>query len=202
MKKRGAYVAGMAVGLGLGLGACREAPPAREPEAAQAGVVDSVFPMEVMLERFRAGVERPAALTSGAESRDALVRAVVDALAANDTIAFERLALSLPEFAWLYFPTTAEAQPPYEVPPALSWFQTQERNRIGVTRALRELGGKELDFRGYRCDPEPSIEGENRVWRKCLVRIPRPGKPEEFPLFSAIVERDGRFAIVSYANDF
>src|SRR5262245_8118588 len=196
----------VALALGLLTAACdKGAPPPAETApaaAAPSGVVDSVFPMEVMLARFREGVPEPKGLTSGAGSRDALVRGVIDALETSDTLRFEKLAVSLPEYAWLYFPTTKEARPPYELPPALAWFRVQEANRQGVFRALRELGGKKLDFQGYVCDPEPTLEGDNKIWTGCLVKIPRPGKPSEFQLFGAIVERDGRFAIISYANDF
>src|SRR5262245_10667948 len=81
----------------------KDAPPAENAPAAAApaGLVDSVFPMEVMLARFREGLEEPKTLTSGAKSRDALVRDVIGALEASDTTRFEKLAISLPEYAWL-----------------------------------------------------------------------------------------------------
>jgi hypothetical protein len=181
-----------------------EANPADTVATAQpAGVVDSVFPMSVMLERFRAGIAEPAGLTSGADGRDALVEAVVRAMEASDTAAFERLAVSMAEWAWLYFPTSVQAGPPYELPPALAWFQLQEGNRIGLLRALERLGGRKLDYRGYTCDPEPTVEGVNRVWIGCMVTLGRDGEePAPVRIFSAILERDGRFAILSFANDF
>ena len=95
------------------------------------------------------------------------------------------------------------AKPPYELPPALAWFQLQETNRKGALRALRELGGHELDYRGYTCGPEPSVEADNRVWTGCLVTVGRDGDaPIPLKLFGAILERDGRFAVLSYDNDF
>jgi len=167
------------------------------------GVVDSVFPMSVMLDRFRAGIAEPARLTSGADSRDALVEAVVRAVEARDTAACESLAIGMAEWVWLYFPTSAQASPPYELPPALAWFQLQEGNRKGLLRALQRLGGAKLDYGGYTCDPEPTIEGMNRVWIGCMVTLGRDGEaPSAVRLFSAILERDGRFAILSFANDF
>ena len=159
--------------------------------------------MDVALDRFRADLEEPARLKSGADSRDGLVRGVIDALAANDTSAFETLAVDRAEWAWLYFPTNVLSKPPYELPPALAWFQLQETNRKGALRALRELGGHELDYRGYTCGPEPSVEADNRVWTGCLVTVGRDGDaPIPLKLFGAILERDGRFAVLSYDNDF
>ncbi len=191
--------------LFLATGACGSGTPgaAAQSSTASAGVVDSVFPMPVMLARFRADLTEPASLSGGAASRDALVHRVMDALAANDTMAFEKLSLNRAEFAWLYYPTAPTAQPPYELPPALAWFQWQERNRKGVFRALREFGGRRLDFRGYRCDAQPSTEGENRLWTGCVVTLGRDReKPVTLHLFGAILERDGRFVVLSYQNDF
>lgn len=165
-------------------------------------VVDSVIPMDVALARFRRDLPQPTNLR-GTDSRDALVVAVVNALARNDTLTFERLALNRAEWAWLYYPTTPLAHPPYELPPALAWFQLQETNRKGVFRALREYGGQKLDYRGYHCSRAAQTEGANRIWTDCTVTLALPGEASvEVRLFAAILERDGRFAVLSYHNDF
>ena len=107
------------------------------------------------------------------------------------------------EWSWLYYPYDKLSKPPYELPPGMAWLQLQETNRKGVLRALRELGGHEIDFRGYTCDPEPEVEGDNRIWTGCRITLARDGTdPVTLPLFGAILERDGRFKILSYKNDF
>lgn len=187
--------------LALAVLAC--GPRTERHETAAGNVVDSVFPMDVMLERFRRDLPRPAALHGDFQSRDSLVGRVIAALQASDTLAFERLAVNASEWAWLYFPTNVLARPPYELPPGLAWFQLQETNRQGVLRALRELGGHRLDYHGYRCNAEPTVEEENRLWTGCTVTIGRDGtSPVPLRLFSAILERGGRFLMLSYANDF
>jgi hypothetical protein len=165
-------------------------------------VIDSVLPMDVALGRFRKELPQPDSLR-GVGNRDTLVLGVIQALRSSDTLAFERLAVNRAEWAWLFYPTNVQAKPPYELPPGLAWFQLQEANRKGVFRALRELGGHTLDYRGYRCDPNPTIEGDNRLWTGCVVTLGRDGAaPVTLRLFGAILERGGRFAILSYANDF
>ncbi len=177
--------------------------PAARASATPRVVVDSVLPMSVQLARFRRGLPRPARLTHGATSRDALVRSVVRALATSDTLAFQPLAIDRAEFAWLYFPTTAIAHPPYELPPGLAWFRLQEDDRKGVFRALREISAHHPRYLGYHCDPRPRIEGENRIWTGCRVALARDdAPPSDIRLFSGILERDGRFAVLSYDNDF
>lgn len=199
----------IAVGALLAASACKDRPESAAaaapaaPETSSPGVVDSVFPMPVMLERFRQGLVEATRLEHGTTSRDALVGDVVAALQASDTARFEALAVNVAEFAWLYFPTTSIAKPPYELPPALAWFRLQEGNRKGVFRALRELGGHRLELKSYRCGEEPAVEGTNRIWTGCALTLARDGAaPVSVRLFDSILERDGRFAILSYANDF
>lgn len=189
------------------LAACDRGAPPSQVAAAEGEVrhvVDSIIPMDEALTRFRVGLTEPTGLAGGADSRDELVSSVIHALEAQDTLAFEELAVSRAEWAWLYFPTNVLSKPPYELPPALAWFQLQETNRKGVLRALRELGGHELDYRGYSCSPEPTIEGDNRTWTGCVVTLRRDDDTDRvtMKLFGAIVERDGRFAVLSYDNDF
>jgi hypothetical protein len=168
-----------------------------------AGVVDSVFPMEVMLSRFREGIPETRTLRGGVEDRDSLVARVVRALDAQDTLAFEAVGIDLGAFAWLYYPTAVSAQPPYELPPGVAWFQMQEENRKGVFRALRELGGRRIEYVGHRCAQEPAVEGDNRIWTQCRVTLRVDGgEPASVRLFSSILEREGRFVVLSYANDF
>lgn len=188
------------------LAACGgSAPPDQLASAdpAVTHVTDSVIRMDEALARFRADLTEPIALSGGADTRDELVSEIVQALQTQDTVAFEELAVNRAEWAWLYFPTNVLSKPPYELPPSLAWFQLQEANRKGVLRALRELGGHELEYRGYACAPEPTVEGENRLWTDCTVTVGRDAAaPVALKLFGAILERGGRFAVLSYDNDF
>lgn len=180
-----------------------DSPSSSGSGAASASVVDSVVPISVALDRFRAGLEQPGGLHGNVIYRDTLVRLVMQALEESDTLAFEQIAVNRAEWAWLYYPTNILAQPPYELPPALAWFQLQETSRKGVFRALREYGDQKLDYRGYRCDPQPTIEDQNRLWTNCIVTVARAGEPsKDVRLFGAILERTGHFAILSYDNDF
>jgi len=185
-----------------GGGPSREAQASSAPEDARQ-VVDSIIPMDQALDRFREGLIEPAGLSGGEGSRDALVEKVVRAFEAQDTMAFEALAVNRAEWAFLYYPDNVLSKPPYELPPGLAWFQLQEANRKGVLRGLRELGGHRVTHQGYTCGPEPVVEGENRLWTGCTVTLRRDdGDPVTIRLFAAILERDGRFAVLSYDNDF
>jgi hypothetical protein len=193
-------IAGLAVllaGTMLG-GGCGE----REVRAAESGrgTVDSAVPIEVALERFRRDLPRPAGLSGGAPSREELVRRFVSALEASDTAALRRLVLQKDEFAWLYYPSTPMARPPYELAPGLLWFQMQGQTEKGASLLLSDRAGAPLGYLGHEC-ASPRREGENTVYGHCVTRrIAAGGDTLGDRLFGLIVERGGIFKFVSYAN--
>ena len=73
---------------------------------------------------------------------------------------------------------------------------------MGTGRLLARLAGRPLRAAGYACAADPVVEGENRLWRDCLLRYRGAGgAPAAGRLFGVIVERAGRFKFVNYAND-
>jgi hypothetical protein len=166
--------------------------------------IDSIFPIEESLRRFRttSGPE-PGGLAGGAPTRDALVARFVDALAVSDTAALVDMLLTREEFAWLYYPHTRYAKRPYELAPEILWMQFQNGSSRGLGRLLDRLGGTRMVGLEHRCDGAPLIEGPNRTWERCTLRIDPPqGEPAHISLFGSILERDGIFKFVSYSNDF
>ena len=124
------------------------------------------------------------------------------ALSARDTAALARLALTREEFAFLYYPTAPQSLPPYDVPPGLMWFLLEGSSHKGLAHALEERDGRPARYAGYVCENEASVEGENRVWGRCMVRLVQPtGDTTVQRLFGPIIERGGRFKLVSFANE-
>ncbi len=168
-------------------------------------IVDSILPIEEELRRFREAIpgEPPRALAGGAPSRDALVERFVKALEAADTAAFRDMLLTRAEFAWLYYPNTRYTAPPYELAPALLWFQIENGTSRGFGRLLDRMGGRPAYARGYTCPADGRREGSNRVWEDCVVHLRPPGaEARDLRLFGTILERDGVYKFVSYSNGF
>jgi hypothetical protein len=188
---------GAALLAALGCGS----PEARADLPESGRVVDSLLPREEALRRFRQDVEPVDSLTGGAASRDQLVAAYVRALAAADTATIARLAVSRAEFAYLYYPTAVEAAPPYDLEPGLMWFTLFERSNEGARKALTRYGGRPMALLDYDCGAERHREGQNLIHGPCAVRWRTPaGDTVAVRLFSRILERDGRFKFLSYAN--
>ena len=127
--------------------------------------------------------------------------AVVTALAKRDTAAFEPIALDRREFAYLYFPDSPTARPPYDLPPALAWSRIQETNRRSVLRSLGSFGGMDWRVVTHACAPEPLAQGANRIWTDCRVTMHAGFDTVDVPLIGGIVERHGAFKILTYASD-
>jgi len=166
------------------------------------GAVDSALPRAQALARFRRDLPAVSALEGGATSRDELVRHFIAALERRDTSALRSLTLTRSEFAYLYYPTTPQGLPPYDLAPDLMWFMLVEHGTKGGSHALQERGGHELRLLGHRCEGNPSREGENTLWGPCLVlRLGERDDTIAERLFGLIMERGGRFKFVNYANN-
>lgn len=166
-------------------------------------VIDSILPIEEELRRFRMGLPpAPAALHGGTDSRESLARAFVLALAARDTAALRRLVLTRAEFAFLVYPASPYTKPPYRQAPGLVWMQIATASSAGYARLVDRLGGRPLSFQALTCRSVPESQERNRIWRECRVRVTDArGAAGTLRLFGDIIERDGAFKFVSYAND-
>lgn len=173
---------------------------AADSTAAPAAVVDSTFPPDEALRRFREGLADPRELGGGAESKEALVRGFVAALARRDTAAVIAMHQTRDEFAWLYYPEAPLSRPgPQYLDPKTMWLLLRLESEKGLTRLMQRLGGSGAELGALRCEPEPRVEGPNRLWEQCRVEL--RGAPQGFTtqrLFGTILERGGVFKFVSY----
>lgn len=164
--------------------------------------VDSIRPIEEEVRRFRATLDRePIALSGGTDSLAGLVAALADAVNAADPDALARLAVDRSEFAFFYYPHTPYTRPPYELSPALVWFQLTNRSQRGMARLLAMFETRPLVTGEARCDGEPEPAGAGAVHTDCRVPVlDADGGWVEVALFGRVLERDGRFKILTYAN--
>jgi len=208
----------IAIVLLLALAACERtagatsAPAASAAEAAVAATTAVAAPppdsapssdMEAALGRFRQMIGHAPLRLGGAaaSSRAALVERFIRAVETADTAAFATMMISRAEFAWLYYPHTNYMRPPYEMDPAVLWTLQVQNAEKGINRTLREYGGKPLGLAGHRCAAEPATAGPNRVWQDCVIDLDFDGETVTLRLFGSILERDGRFKFMSYANN-
>ena len=163
-------------------------------------VVDSIFPPEEMLRRFQAESGEPVTrLSDGAQSADALLRRYWSLLLSADSTAMTPLVASQREFAYLYFPESRELSD--GVPPAISWLLLSNNSGRGLTRALRAASTSEPTIRGTVCQPLEVSAGRARVFGPCGVVRTRGSQADTLWFVKHIIERDGIFKLMSFAND-
>jgi hypothetical protein len=111
------------------------------------------------------------------------------------------MSIDRAEFAWLFYPETRMSKPPYEMPPALLWSQILSSSDEGLRGALRQLGGKTVRLRSFRCPTPPDTEGTQVLRQGCVVGLRVNGDSiAEDRFFGSIVERAGRFKFLSFSN--
>ena len=179
--------------------ACDRAGP--RPESTAARVVDSLLSRQETLRRFQQNLTPVTRLESSYESRDSLLAAFVDALGGRDTAALASMAVSRAEFAYLYYPSTPQSLPPYDLDPGLLWHLLRQQSEQGIQRALLVYGGQRLRLLRHDCGTESSWEGENVVAGPCVLQLrDERGKQVSVRLLSQIIERGGRYKVLNYAN--
>jgi len=171
---------------------------------AQPGyVVDSVLPVEEEMRRFREAVGGTpvTALANGSPSRDALVRRLVLAVSKQDSTDVRAMSITPREFADLIYPSSPYTHPPYRQPPGLVWMQASNPSNAG--RLLKRRGGVQFQYVDHTCKPAPEIQGDNKLWTGCQLRVVGPERDTTTQRwFGVIVERGGTFKFLTLANQF
>lgn len=168
---------------------------------AAGGVVDSILPIETHLDRFRATVaDSPRELRTASSSIDSLVERWVLAVSGMDTAALNAIVIDRAEFAWLYYPTSVLAKPPYEAPPELLWGQILAASNEGARKSLEHLGGKRITVDSIMC-PAATIEGGNRLYSGCSLNLRVDGQRlQHTQWFGTVIERNGMFKFIGLSN--
>jgi hypothetical protein len=163
--------------------------------------VDSIFPIDEEIRRFRSQLgEEVRELSGGASSRDELIKRFVAGLEAQDVQTLESMRITAAEFIDLYYPHTRFTSRPYEMAPQLVWFQLENYGAKGLNRALGRFGGRPVRLDGYRCEQDDA-KGPNRLHGGCTLDVvAEEGEVRTVSLFGQILERDGTYKFISYAN--
>ena len=202
MRRRLFFIAAL-----VAIAACRvDAPPAAEAPDTDTirTIVDSIFPVEEEIRRFKAARNGISAteLSNAPTSRDAAVQTFLHAIETRDSADLRALTIDAAEFIDLYYPSSIYSHSPYKQSPEIVWLLQQQSSEQGLRRTLNRFGGQPVSLKSYSCKPEPRLEGNNRIWEECLITLSHGSAPTTttIRLFASIIERAGRFKILSYAN--
>lgn len=186
------------VGLLL-VAACDRPRPEDGRGRSAVGVVDSILPPGEALRRFRAGLDTPTRL-DGAPSRDELVNRFLTAVRQRDAEAVRSLAVTRAEYAYLVYPELSISRPPYNQPPETAWLLLDAETSSGVSKLVNAASSR-FELLGYRCTAAPIPVGALRLHSDCTVRVRESGAERDVRLFGRIIERDGRWKLMSVGGD-
>lgn len=174
-----------------------------QPAASPGTIIDSILPPGEALRRFQSDLPVVTELADAPRGRDKLVSEFLKALERADTAALAKLVVSKAEYGFLYYPSSVYSRKPYELAPDIAWLLSEQNSQKGAIRLIRRLMGRDLRFGGYSCG-DSAREEENIFWRDCQVSYVDPASSVRVTrgLFGAIMQRDGRYKFLSYANDF
>lgn len=142
--------------------------------------------------------ENTTKLSNGSFDRDTLIKVFLNAVQKNDTAILLSINMNRDEFNDVYYPGHPQSLPPYDLSAQLMWYRLSSNSDKGLRRLLRDFGGQ-LTTAGFACDKIVHMENGNTIHSRCAFQI--PDRKEKLTLFSSIIERDGQFKILSYANE-
>ena len=168
-------------------------------------VVDSARPIPEEIRRFaaRIGGNPVSVFAHASASREALIRRVVRDVVASDSTDLSAAAITPREFIDLIYPSSPYTRPPYEQPPDLVWMQIANPSAAGYRRLLARRGGQAFVYISHGCAGKPERQGPNTLFVDCVITVRDPSRAEiKQRWFGSIIERDGRFKVLSYRNQF
>lgn len=147
---------------------------------------------------------RPAApvLADTNDSPEALVRTLLDRLAARDEAGLERLRLTRDEFEAHVWPHLPASRPETNMSMAFVWNRLDQQSDGRLAQLLAAHGGTRytfvaLEFRGAR-----TSYGDVEVVRDSVVTVrTAAGAVERLELFGSMIGQGGRYKVFSYVTD-
>jgi hypothetical protein len=168
-------------------------------------VVDSILPIEEEVRRFTSKLAGTPVdtLLHASPSREALVRRIVRDVAKADSTDLASLAVTPREFIDLVYPSSPYTHPPYRESPSIVWMQIANPSNSGYLRLFRRLGGQAFEYESHTCSAKPERQARNTLWLDCTIRVLNPQHETTTQRwFGTIIERDGRYKVMSFRNQF
>ena len=136
------------------------------------------------------------------ESPEAVSRAVLAALEAEDYEKLRRYALSEEEFSSIVWPELPSSRPDRNLPLSYVWGDLNHKASSSLGRLVERQGGKHYDLVRVEFEGVITPYDSFRVYRDArLVVRDELGKEKPVDFFGSIIERNGRFKLFSYYVD-
>jgi hypothetical protein len=147
------------------------------------------------------GCNRPAPLSDGAPSADALARAVLEAATTNDRPALDRLALSEREFREHVWPELPAARPERNLPFSYVWGDLHQKSRLSLSRTLPQMTDRQYALKGVTFG-EVTKYPSYVVHRGSVFQVTdSTGAATTIRVAGSFLAKDGVWKVFSYVVD-
>lgn len=135
-------------------------------------------------------------------SLEALAQAVLDAVAARDTAALQRLALDEQEFREHVWPDLPSSRPERNLPFSYVWGDLRTKSDAGLAAMLVKHGGRRYQLERVRFSDGTTQYETSVVHRESRLDVRGPdGERDTIQLFGAVIQKAGGFKVFSYVVD-
>ena len=135
-------------------------------------------------------------------SPEALSRAVLIALAANDVDTLRALPLDELEFRNAVWPDLPASRPERNVPFDYAWGDLHQKSSNALRRLVARYGGRRYQLAGVGFAGETTGYRTYQVHRETVLDLlDEEGEEVRLALFGSILEREGEFKLFSYVVD-
>ena len=135
-------------------------------------------------------------------SPEALSRAVLTALAADDVDTLRSLPLDELEFRNAVWPDLPASRPERNVPFDYAWGDLHQKSGNALRRLVARYGGRRYQLAGVGFAGETTGYRTYQVHRETVLDLlDEEGEEVRLALFGSILEREGEFKLFSYVVD-
>lgn len=144
-----------------------------------------------------AEAEASSPLADAAPTQDALVRSVLEALAAKDQQKLRSLLVTKEEYEGLLWPEMPDGE---YTPFSFVWSLTEVNSRKGLRQLLGTYGGLELELVSISFDEDPEEYEHFTLYPGAKVKVRRRDTGEEgiFPTFDVFVKYGRGWKLMNY----
>lgn len=136
------------------------------------------------------------------DSAEAAAHAVLDALARRDAAALRQLPLDAHEFRTVVWPELPASRPEANLPVDYVWGSLHQTSAGNMVQILSEHGGRRYQLAEVRFRGETTRYASFSIHRKVeLIVGDATGDTRRVRLFGSLLERSGRWKVVSFVID-
>lgn len=166
---------------------------------ARPGVPRPALIIVALLAGLSAACTQSVALQNTYDSDEALARAVLARVAADDREALMTLAITRDEFEAIVWPTLPVSRPEVGMPMSYVWQDTFTKSRAYLAQTLEGLGGRRFELVRVESHGDTTEHAAYTLSRETVLIVrDQDGRERSLRVFGSIIRQGGRSKVYSF----